>query len=138
MGDYSYRIKLSVPGKLAFVPVARLTTLALASQMDLTFTEARTVTQAVIEVLRCFIRSSAGRLRPAILLEFLVSSSRFSVEMHKDESNPEALDLWLLAAERGGQSQLLRLSLLVDVIDINWDRQRGVSVTLTKHRRQSP
>ena len=134
MENRSYRVELRVPGKLAFVPVARLTTSSLALQAGCTLGEARKVTQAVTEVLRCLIRSSAGRLRPAILLDFFVSSSRIAVEVRKDEDAPEALDLWLLAADCGGQMQLLRLSQLVDAIDINWDRRRGVSVTLTKWR----
>jgi anti-sigma regulatory factor (Ser/Thr protein kinase) len=137
MESWSYRVELRVPGKLAFVPVARLTTSSLALQTGFTFAEARKVTQAVTEVLRCLIRSSAGRPRPVMVLNFLVSSSRIAVEMRKDEDGPEALDLWLLAADCGGQMQLLRLSQLVDAIDINWDRRRGVSVTLTKYRRES-
>jgi hypothetical protein len=137
MESWSYRVELRVPGKLAFVPVARLTTSTLALQAGFTFAEARKVTQAVTEVLRCLIRSSPGRLRPDILLDFVVSSSRVSVDSRKAEAAPSTLDLLFLTVDYGSETQLLRLAELVDAVDICWDRRRGVSVTLTKHKRES-
>jgi len=127
-----YRVDLRLPSNLAFVPTAERLTCTLALQVGFTFADAHDLRRGVKEVCECLIRSASRTVQPGVALGLLVGSSYLSVELKRDEAEPELPSLWLLAADCHGETLLMLLSQLVDALDINWDRRRGMSITVSK------